>query len=97
MTMENKRPVFKAKTGRSARCDVSGREYDDYVVRDCRHPSVAEAYGYNGTARVSFYVCQKCRYRKEIPFTSAIGCMLDEEENNERSGDGNGGQDPHHG
>ena len=61
----------------SVRCDVSGLMFASCMVRDCKDPAVIKRYGTGGVAKVSVYVCRKCRHAIHYKFHGGLGCELD--------------------
>ena len=56
------------------RDDVLGKEFHDISVRSCPEPHVIQRYGTGGEAKVSVWICRKCKYSVTYKDHGGVGC-----------------------
>ena len=61
----------------SVRCDVTGKRFPKFSVRECPDPAMIKRYGVGGVCNVAVWVCYNCKYVKQFNHTGAVGCGLD--------------------
>ena len=56
------------------RDDVIGKEFAACMMRSCPHPYVVKKYGTGGVANVSYWTCNKCKYKIKFRYHGGLGC-----------------------